>query len=1174
MICLRTHGVIQRRGLLRLAIVIGIAGALLQHSLVFGNTEATWSAAVSGAWNDPSQWSTNPTVPSGATFDALLTATGGNYTVSISTPVSIDNITIDSPNATLSQSSSSLTLSGALTVSSGAYQLNVGNLAGGALDSTGGVVSLGVSGTGAVPGISGVTLAGPININGPITITNGLVLNSATLNITAGQTLFNGAQTISGTGQIIFSQNNMQALAGANSTSALTIGSGITISENSSSFAAGTIGNASAPLTNNGVITCDSSNDNLTIQGANWINNGTINLSAGTLTLGGSTTTAQVQTINRTGGKLILSGTLTNTGTTLDLATTGSLELVQGDIVGGIIESTNPSATLFTSGSPATLDGVTLDTDLDHSTPYGAYGNITVRNGLTFQNNHTLTLNSGGGIVASDASVFGGSGQIVVNNLPNGSGWTSNIGGTNVTIGPNITIRTGTGSSVDNFINITTVLNQGAIVLGGSGTPMTIGDTVPWTNAGSISVASQTLTVNGSWTNTETISATGGTLQLNGTWSNSGTISENNAVLVVGGSGTGLTNISATSGGVLFAGNYTTAQVQEISRSNAFIGVATGGEIDNSNAILNADGSAPIMLEGGTIQGGTITSTNGGTVIATNIFTTLSSLQLDAPLAGVDLTANGVTNNASISIFNNGISSYGVLNLEGPWANNGSIAASDSLVSFNSMPATPGNFSITGGYAFLNVPATTQEIQEIVSQGVSWSLNDGGVLDNTGNNLVLSQAGSVWEFTGGEIDGGTISSADGTQLVISRSSSSLFKSLIINGVTFAAGVQISGDATPTFENGLTLANNCTVQVGVSPYGSASMSFSGTQLLGGGGTILLEGYLGTGASIFASAGTLTIGANITVQTGDNPGTVGNSTMGAIINNGAISAPTAGVTLTIAGAFTNNGMVEASNEGTVTISSPSLLANLSSGNLVGGRWNVFAGSTLNLPATTITTNSAKVMLSGSGYAFHAIDSLAINSGTFTVTDGATFTSAGALTNSGTIVIGPHGTLQIVGPLTNTGLVDIGGGKLLLDEGGSPATILSQINAGYQGGAWDGAAGVTSSLAAETPGTAIGYKNAGAIYTLMYTWIGDANLDGVVNAADLAMMAKTNTGGAIWSTGDFNYDGIVNADDYALFELGAGKSGGANITTILPEPVTTWLIVLAAASLGRRRLEPRWG
>ncbi|MGD0461590.1 MAG: hypothetical protein ABSB74_03785 [Tepidisphaeraceae bacterium] len=539
---------------LRLAVAVGAAGALSHGPIARANTEATWAAAASGSWTDPTKWSTNPSYPSNNTYDAFLSATGSSYTVTLSSTTAINNISITSANALLYQSAGTLSLAGTLNASAGTYQLYGGTLTGGTVESTGGTVELGGP-NGSAPTISGVTLGGTISANNYLTVTNGLTLNSATLNINGegNSVLFSGSQSISGTGEIVFYGYPGNQLAGANSSSTLTIGSGITITANTTTFAGATIGSASAPLVNNGVITCSSSNDDITITGANWVNNGTINLSAGAIILGGTTTTGQLGTINDTGGTLALTGTLTNSGT-LNLANTGSLELAGGDIVGGTILSTNAAATLYTNGNSATLNGVTLDVALNHSTPYGSMDNITVQNGLTLEN-HNITLNSGCGIVASDSSTFGGTGEIIVNNLTNGSNWTSNIGGTNVTIGPSVTITTGSGgSSNDNYINVTTVQNQGTISLGTTGTPITVSDSVPWTNSGTISVASNTMTVNGSWTNTGTMTATGGTLSLNGTWSNTGSISESNAVLIVGGTGTGLNNITATNGGVLFAG--------------------------------------------------------------------------------------------------------------------------------------------------------------------------------------------------------------------------------------------------------------------------------------------------------------------------------------------------------------------------------------------------------------------------------------------------------------------------------------------------------------------------------------------------------------------------------------------------------------------------------------------
>src|ERR1700677_2610961 len=53
------------------------------------------------------------------------------------------------------------------------------------------------------------------------------------------------------------------------------------------------------------------------------------------------------------------------------------------------------------------------------------------------------------------------------------------------------------------------------------------------------------------------------------------------------------------------------------------------------------------------------------------------------------------------------------------------------------------------------------------------------------------------------------------------------------------------------------------------------------------------------------------------------------------------------------------------------------------------------------------------------------------------------------------------------------------------------------------------------------------------IMYTLLGDANLDGKVNGIDFNLLA-TNFNQAVtdgWDKGDFNYDGKVNGIDFNL-------------------------------------------
>lgn len=82
------------------------------------------------------------------------------------------------------------------------------------------------------------------------------------------------------------------------------------------------------------------------------------------------------------------------------------------------------------------------------------------------------------------------------------------------------------------------------------------------------------------------------------------------------------------------------------------------------------------------------------------------------------------------------------------------------------------------------------------------------------------------------------------------------------------------------------------------------------------------------------------------------------------------------------------------------------------------------------------------------------------------------------------------------------------------------------------------------------------------------GDANGDGVVNFADLLILAQNyGQSGATWSTGDFNVDGNVGFDDLLLLAQHYGQTTASFAAATVPEPS---LVLLAAplALLPRRR------
>jgi len=173
---------------------------------------------------------------------------------------------------------------------------------------------------------------------------------------------------------------------------------------------------------------------------------------------------------------------------------------------------------------------------------------------------------------------------------------------------------------------------------------------------------------------------------------------------------------------------------------------------------------------------------------------------------------------------------------------------------------------------------------------------------------------------------------------------------------------------------------------------------------------------------------------------------------------------------------------------------------------------------------------------------------------------------------------------------GIVDVGNGAITVIGGLSPTSMQAALVKGLAGGSWTGTSGIISSAAAASIAVGIprtvGWldKGNGAV-VFGFAAPGDTNLDGMIDALDVAGLvasSKFGTGAAAtWQEGDFDYDGLFDMVDVAalvstnLYNTGAyddGQIRGAafdatpEIGTLVavPEPSST-VLLLAACGFG---------
>jgi autotransporter-associated beta strand protein len=569
------------------------------------------------------------------------------------------------------------------------------------------------------------------------------------------------------------------------------------------------------------------------------------------------------------------------------------------------------------------------------------------------------------------------------------------------------------------------------------------------------------------------------------------------------------------------------------------------------------------------------------------------------------VTLNSTVRPGSVTI-NNALGSY-------TFSGTGSIVGTASLAKAGTGTATLSTANTyTGGTMVSNGSLVL---------GNSKALGFGGVV--TGN------PGSTTVTTGGTLDlgGQTVTqpiTLNGGSLINSNTATAAVVGSGVLGDGIVSTTSLSGDASVTFTgSGTGAAATPMLGIGVETFtltnggsgysdvGRGSTAANPTvTVTGGGGSGAVLGALTNTAGVvtgidiyspgigYTTAPTITIsapsagGTQATVSTTDlftllgieqtAPGTgyytaltatvtatSGSATLGTPVVSGVNLAGTGNIggpgNITLAGTVSGVGMFNKIGSGTVTLTAP----------------NSYTGGT--------AVSAGKLLIEPTGPTTSALPtgSLAVSGGVVQLADNV---SAGTALGTSNVVLTSLS-------LTGNGTLDIGNNRVIIDYS-SPATDpIASIAAWIANGAASngGPSIISSDIAADDAASGysygIGYADGadGVVAGLpsgeieiMFTLIGDANLDGTVNAEDYTPFSHNiGQSGKYWDDGDFNYDGTVNSEDYTPFSHNIGQSASlaaaagplqaANGLSMadVPEPASMGLLAIGTVgALSRRR------
>ena len=979
-----------------------------------------------------------------------------------------------------------------------------------------------------------------VSVVGSVTPTSTTFSNNTT-NYTIGGTgsisgitglLVNGAGSVT-----LNNSNNYTGDTNVNS-GALILGTGGSIADTNVNINGGTLNISGGTLASTN-LNISSGTVNLTGGSAaavNVIDNGTVNVTAPLFPIGALTGSGAI-TLN--GGILSFGATGTVTNLLQNGASAGGVNVSAGTVT-LMASNTYTGPTSVAAGATLQVGNNTSAGSITQTTPLGLTG--------------TLAYNS--------------SSPLAVNNTITGTGVLASIGSGTTTIGGNIIGFTGAfnvgggGSLVFSAAPLTLANAIGAV---GNGTVANAGKLIV---AGSVNTSTSALTLNVSpfgGTLSDGVAAdmeiTGPVIRTSGT----GLIKTGTGVLALSGNGDNVNLAATVNAGTLLLNKNSSSTAHAIGGGGLTINsggtvqiTGTGGDqIYDTGGIttVNDGGLFDMNGQSETVFSVTLGSTaNAGTgVLADNLANSTSTLSL---LGTFKLAGNAnvyAANGSTFTVTSSGGSAGSGATLQLIKTGPGTVVLSGSEDDAN----MSGNVSQGTLVLNKNTSGGAHGVNGItaVALGATLQLGNGGgfggdqIYDGfAGSNFGVFNMNGTLDFNG-QNEG--FDKITGTGTVINSQPS-------VQSVFTLGTNNLAGATQPDFAGAIT-GNIALVKLGASAipltlsgsntYTGFTNVSAGTLQIGDGGA---GGMLGTGPT--------TLGANTSLYfNNSNPTLLVSSSIGGlgqIIQVGSGTTTLSGTNTYTGDTFAAGGVLALNSAEALPFAVPA---------------NNFFGTNLHIFGTTVVANQMTTR---------------------------TTLQLSSLDNEG-------GTLDL-----NNNAIDIYSGNANFSD------VYNQVATGFHGGAWNGSAGseqIISTSATNNPHhlTALGvivndngsgsplYGSGGTISAtfngvtpsvddvlVKYTYYGDANLDGKVDASDYSRIdAAYASGGSLtgWYNGDFNYDGVINGSDYTLIDNAFNTQGAAlsaelatptaeiadSGSSAVPEPTTLSMIGIGAAGLlGRRR------